>query len=74
MNLPDTHGIYRVTGRRDYRGHRPGEVFEALLDTGAERRAIGRRDITLIRRITPSIQPGSYRLPHGWLTTQQGGT
>lgn len=64
-----THGLYRVTGRRAYRGHQPGDEFEALLDRNAERRAIFRGDITLIRRVTPSIQPGTYRFPDGWLPT-----
>jgi len=61
-----THGVYLVTGRRQYRGHSPGTTFEALLDRAAEQRAIARGDIRLIRRVTPGLEPGSYTLPAGW--------
>jgi len=61
-----THGRYRVTGRRQYRGHEPGTVFEALIDGGAELRAIGRGDIELLERVTPSVKPGSFALPDPW--------
>lgn len=66
------HGVYVVTGRRKYRGHEPGETFEAKLDPAAERRAIDRGDIRLLDRIIPSIQPGTYVLPDGWLTDEGG--
>ena len=55
--------VYRVVGQRRYRGHRPGDLFEATLETRAEARAIGRGDIEVIERSTPSVQPGSYQLP-----------
>jgi hypothetical protein len=61
-----THGEYRVTGRRDYRGNKPGSTFVAKLDRGADARAVYRRDIELLRRITPSLIQGSYTLPDGW--------
>jgi hypothetical protein len=63
-----THGEYQVVGRRAYRGHDPGDTFEAKLDRHAELRAIRRGDIVLLRRVTPALQPGSYRLPRGWLS------
>lgn len=62
-----SYGEYLVTGRRQYRGHDPGTTFEAILDAGAEARAIARGDITLLRRVTPSLVPGSYRFAPGWL-------
>jgi hypothetical protein len=65
--LPFDFGLYRVVGRRNYRDHKPGEEFEARLDRQAERRALTRGDIELLGRITPELQPGSYRFPHGWL-------
>ena len=58
--------VYRVTGPRAYRGHEPQTVFEASLDANAEARAIGRGAIQLVKSSTPSLQPGSYRLPVGW--------
>ena len=61
------YGVYRVTGRRQYRGHEPGTTFEAILDRGAEHRAIARGDIELIRHVQPGLAPGSYRLPPDWL-------
>jgi hypothetical protein len=54
---------YRVIGSREYREHRPGDLFEAKLDRRAEARAIGRGDIEVVERITFSVKPGSYRLP-----------
>lgn len=61
-----THGRYRVTGRRQYRGHRPGETFEARLDRLAEQRAIERGDIVLLERIEPGLAETTYRLPADW--------
>jgi len=60
------HGLYRVSGKREYRGNRPGEQFVARIDANAERRAIDRGDIVLLERVIPALQPGSYRLPQGW--------
>jgi hypothetical protein len=65
-------GRYRVTGKRAYRGHEPGEEFEARLDRNAEGRAMLRGSITLIARIPNDLVPGSYRLPDGWPATQKG--
>jgi hypothetical protein len=62
---------YLVTGRRPIRGHQPGEVFEAQLDRNAETRAVMRGDIRVLERFTPSIQPGTYSLPEGWLNTKK---
>jgi len=61
-----THGRYVVSGRREYRGHQPGSTFEAQLDPNVEQRAITRGDITLLARVTPGLEPGSYTLPDGW--------
>lgn len=65
--MTNIYGVYRVTGKRQYRGHEPGTTFEAILDRGAESRAIQRGDIELIRHVEPSLAPGSYRLPPDWL-------
>lgn len=58
--------LYRVNGPLAYREHQPGETFEAVLDPDVEERAIGRGNITLIERSTPTLRPGSYRPPDGW--------
>jgi hypothetical protein len=63
-----TYGEYLVTGKRNYRGHEPGTTFEANLAPGPEGRAIARGDIRLLRKIEPTVQPGSYTFPDGWLT------
>lgn len=68
------YGTYQVIGHRKYRGHQRGETFDATLDRNAERRAVARGDIVLLARVVPTIQPGSYTFPQGWLTKQQGGT
>lgn len=62
---------YEVVGRRIVRGHRPGETFQAEFGPHAEARAIARGDIRLIRRLNPSIQPGTFSLPDGWLTEHE---
>ena len=62
--------LYLVAGRRAYREHAPGETFEASLEQAAETRAVERGDIEILERSTPTLQPGSYRLPRGWATTQ----
>lgn len=61
-------GLYEVVGPVAYRGHQPGSRFVARLEPAAERRAIDRHNIRKIKTIVPSLQPGSYRLPNGWLT------
>lgn len=61
-----THGVYRVIGRRRYRGHDPGTEFTARIPRGAEQRAIQRGDIALVDRIEPDLLPGSYTLPADW--------
>ena len=61
-----THGLYRVTGRRRYRGHEPGTEFVAKLAIGAERRAVHRGDIVVLDRLIPDLRPGSYTLPANW--------
>lgn len=60
-------GVYKVTGRLAFRGHKPGETFTAVLEPVAERRAVLRGNIELLERIIPSLQPGSYTLPDGWV-------
>jgi hypothetical protein len=65
--LPPLHGVYRVTGRRQYRGHEPGTTFHARLEREAERRAIERGDIELLERIEPALSAGSFKLPKDWL-------
>ena len=55
-----TYGLYEVTGRRQYRGHEPGTVFEAAIAPSVEARALQRGDIKLLRRITPTLAPGSF--------------
>jgi len=61
--------VYRVTGKREYRGHKPGSQFEAILDPGPEQRAIARGDITVIARVEPCLEAGSFSFPDGWLPT-----
>lgn len=55
--------LYRVKAGVAYRGYKPGETFEAVLDEAAERRALARGSIEIVRRGTPRVQEGSYRLP-----------
>lgn len=57
---------YEVLRLNGYRGFPRGDVFEAVIDKSAETRAIRRGDIRILQSSTPTIQPGSYRLPAGW--------
>ena len=61
------YGRYEVVDKRDYRGHPQGTVFDARLESNAERRAIARGSITLLARVVPALEPGSYIFPEGWL-------
>lgn len=61
-----TYGVYRVIGRREYRGHKTGSTFHARLDRNAEQRAIQRRDIELVGHVTPEVPP-DHTFPEGWL-------
>lgn len=54
-------GVYRVLGKRDYRGHKPGDEFVALLDMKAEGRAIQRGSIERIGTEVP--RPKNYTFP-----------
>ncbi len=55
----------KVIGRRQYRGHEPGEVFEARFDAALER-AVYRRNIEILEIIRPELPEGRYRLPKDW--------
>jgi len=60
-----THGLWEVSGRRVYRGHKPGELFEASLPQAASARAVQRGDIRLLEEFVPCV-PEDHRLPEGW--------
>jgi len=62
-----THGVYRVIGKRIYRGHERGTEFVARLAKPMERRAIARGDIELVEYVIPDIREGSYALPANWI-------
>jgi hypothetical protein len=67
-------GVYRVLGKRDFRGHTPGTEFPALLPPQQERRAVMRGSIEKIGTVVPA--PGPFAFPEGWLepvTDNQGG-
>ena len=63
--------VYKVTGRLDFAGYKPGQTFTAVLEPVVERRAILRGNIRLLERTTPTIQPGTYQLPDGWSTSRR---
>jgi hypothetical protein len=61
------YGLYEVTEGHTYRGRQAGEQFEARMDRAAEPRAVMRGVIRLIDAVEPTLQPGSYVFPDGWL-------
>jgi len=62
----NTYGVYKVIGKREYRGHAPGSTFEARIDRPAEQRAIERGDIELVQRVEITV-PAQRTFPQGWL-------
>ena len=62
-------GVYRVQGKRDYRGHPPDTEFIALLEPRAEYRAVMRGSIEKLGTVVP--QPQNFKLPHGWLNEEE---
>lgn len=62
----NSYAVYKVTGKRAYRGHKPGDTFEARLDPAAEARAVQRGDIVALERIEITLVKGSYALPKDW--------
>ena len=60
-------GRYKVVDKRDFRGHPQGTEFVARLEANQERRALARGAITLLARVTPALEPGTYTFPDGWL-------
>lgn len=60
------HGLWKVSGRRIYRGHEPGEEFEASLDNAVAGRAVNRGDLVLLEEFVPAL-PAEFCLPEGWL-------
>lgn len=61
--------LYRVLGKRAYRGHEPGTEFPARLETNAERRAIMRGSIERIGTVV--LRPEKYKFPRGWLEPEE---
>ena len=59
------HARYKVIGKRQYRGHSPGDIFEARFDAAIER-AVYRRDIEILEVIRPELPNGRYKLPKDW--------
>jgi hypothetical protein len=58
---PKPVNLYRVLGRRDYRGHEPGTEFPALLQPRAEYRAIERGSIERVGVV--ELKPEHYIRP-----------
>ncbi len=65
--------VYQVTGRRNYREHRPGETFEAVIEPHIEEIALRFGSIKILESSTPSIRPGSASVPEGWLKHKKEG-
>lgn len=59
-----SHGLFEVIGRRQYRGHRPGDQFEARYDPAIDR-AICRKDIRFVKWVESCLPQGHW-LPKDW--------
>jgi hypothetical protein len=64
-------GRYQVVGDTAYRGHEPGTTFVARLDVHTANRAIDRGNLKLLGLAVDDLEPGSWRLPQGWLQTNE---
>lgn len=62
-----THVRCRVLPPWNLHGYEAGEVLEMRNDQRAQR-AIDRKSVEVLEHFTPSIQPGTFTLPLGWLT------
>lgn len=60
------HGLWKVTGKRAYRGHPTGTEFEATLAGPVAARAIMRGSVSLLEQFEPGL-PDQWALPEGWL-------
>ena len=58
--------LYRVTGRRPYRGYSPGEVFVGELEPAIEARAVARKAIEVVESGPITLDPQRATLPLGW--------
>lgn len=58
--------VYRVTGRRMYREHNPGETFETTLPAAVEARALEVGAIEIVDASTVTLQPGTFTTADGW--------
>lgn len=61
---PKLCGVYRVLGKRDFRGHAPDEVFAAQLEPRQERRAVDRGSIQKVGDINEFAT--TFTLPRGF--------
>ena len=61
------HGRYRVVGKREYMGVKPGREFVAQIPSAMEQRAITRGDIVKLESVVPAIDPARATFPKGWL-------
>lgn len=62
---------YRVTGKRAYREHLPGDEFEADLPRDVEARALARGSVQIVHHSPVTLQPGTVRLANGWPPTTE---
>jgi lipoate-protein ligase B len=57
--------LLEVVGKREYRGHKPGDQFVTKLDPALQR-AIERPNVVVIAEVEPELSEGQYGLPEDW--------
>ena len=57
--------LLEVTGRREYRGHKPGDRFVTNVDPALER-GIARGNVRVIAEVDASLADRDYGLPDDW--------
>lgn len=57
--------MLEVIGRREYRGHKPGDQFVTKLDPALQR-GIDRGNVRVLAEVEPSIEHRDHGLPRDW--------
>ena len=57
--------LFEVIGKRQYRGHQPGERFVSRLDPALER-AVQRPNVVVLAEVETSIKHREHGLPRDW--------
>jgi hypothetical protein len=64
-------GHFRVLCAEGYRGHEVGTEFVAAIERNDARLGVVRGRLAFLGQVTPSLEPGTYSFPTGWLASPE---